>query len=216
MIRTALVMGMETEDRGSMRAALHYFVSFVREKRRDNVSDFTFSRASAFYPLPATPDNTLVVGTAWVPELLIQTCVDSGNDAVVLAAVINMLPNRYTAAGRLTEDFEDSASELYAEAMAQQPDVAHKRAARQASSVIGAIRARVPEARFVLYAAPSRAFDEAQLFRHRPEDTVHTRFKDAWPLPYPALTQLFSESCSSADAWAHTSMLVEAKPSTFV
>ena len=36
VIRSALMLGMETGSRGSRRAALHYFVSFVRVQRRDH------------------------------------------------------------------------------------------------------------------------------------------------------------------------------------
>ena len=212
VISSALVLGMETESRGSMRAALHYFVAFVRSQRRAHPGEFTFSRASAFYPLPATDAATLTPETAWVAELLLQSGVDSGNDAVVLAALINVLPNRYTAAGRRSEDFVDSVSELFAEAVAQQPDVANKRPARQASTVVGALRTRVPEARFLMYAPPARAFDEAQLFRQKPEDTVQTRFKDAWTLSHPSLTQLLTPTCSSSDAWEMVSMLLEDRP----
>ena len=56
--------------------------------------------------------------------------MDAGNDAVVLAALINLLPERYTAAGRLKDGFVDSVSELYAEAVSQQPGIIHKRPAR--------------------------------------------------------------------------------------
>ena len=212
VIRSALMLGMDTEPRGSMRAALHYFVSFVREQRRDHPQEFTFSRASAFHPLPATAANSLTQETAWVPELLVQSGVDAGNDAVVLAALINLLPNRYTPAGRLTDDFVDAVSELFGEAVSQQPDVQSKRPARQAAVVVGAIKTRVPEARFIIYCPPARIFDEAQLYRYKPEDTVQTRFKDAWNLAYPSLVELFTISCSSSDAWSLVSMLVEGKP----
>ena len=53
---------------------------------------------------------SLTQETAWVPELLVQSGVDASGDAVVLAALINLLPNRYTPAGRLTDDFVDSVS----------------------------------------------------------------------------------------------------------
>jgi hypothetical protein len=138
--------------------------------------------------------------------------VDAGNDAVVLAALINLLPNRYTPAGRLTDDFVDAVSELCGEAVSQQPDVQSKRPARQAAVVVGAVRTRVPEARFIIYCPPARIFDEAQLYRYKPEDTVQTRFKDAWNLAYPSLVELFTISCSSSDAWSLVSMLVEGKP----
>ena len=212
VIRSALMLGMETGSRGSMRAALHYFVSFVRVQRRDHPQEFTFSRASAFHQLPATAANSLTQETAWVPELLVQSGVDASGDAVVLAALINLLPNRYTPAGRLTDDFVDSVSELFSEAVAQQPDVNNKRPARQAAVVVGAIKTRVPEARFLYYCPPARIFEEAQLYRYKPDDTVQTRFKDAWQLAYPHIAQLLMESCSSSDAWALVSMLVGAKP----
>ena len=212
VIRSAVVLGMETESRGSMRAALHYFVSFVRDKRRSHPTEFIIADATAFHPLPATAANSLTNETAWVPELLIQAGVDAGNDAVVLAALINLLPARYTPAGRQSDDFVDSVAELYAEAVAQQPDIIQKRPARQASVVVGAMRARVPEARFIIYCPPARSFDEAQLYRFKPEDAVQIRFKDAWNLSYTSLSALLTESCSSSDAWALVSMMVENKP----
>ena len=212
VFRSALVLGMETESRGSMRAALHYFVAFVRDQRRAHPVEFTFSDATAFQPLPAAPANSLTQETAWVSEVLVQSGVDAGNDAVVLAALINLLPERYTAAGRLKDDFVDSVSELYAEAVSQQPDIIHKRPARQASVVVGTMRSRVPEARFLIYSPPARTFDEAQLYRFKPEDAVQIRFKDAWTLSYTSISQLLTSSCSSSDAWALVSMMVEEKP----
>ena len=212
VIHSALVLGMETDSRGSMRAALHYLVSFIRDKRRAHAAEFTFSRASAFHALPAADAAALTAETAWVSELQLQSGVDAGGDAVVLAALINLLPNRYTAAGRLTEDFVDSVGELYAEAVAQQPDTANKRPARQAATVVGVIRSRVPEARFIIYSPPALTYDEVQLYRHKPEDTAQTRFKDAWTLAYTSLACLLTEACASSDAWALVSMLVEGKP----
>ena len=42
VIRTAVVKGMETESRGSMRAALHCMVSFIRDARLSSPDDFTY------------------------------------------------------------------------------------------------------------------------------------------------------------------------------
>ena len=57
---------METASRGSMRAALHYFVSFIIEKRRSSPDEFTFHRASAFLALPHIAAADMSQEIAWV------------------------------------------------------------------------------------------------------------------------------------------------------
>ena len=212
VLTSALTLGMDTESRGSMRAALHYFVAFVREQRRSSPDEFTFSRPASFKTLPAVDVTALTPQTLWVSELQLRSGIDAGFDAVVLAALINLLPNRYHPAGRKTTDFMDSAGELFDEAVAQQPDVASKRPNRQASSIVGAIRARVPDAKFISYCAPESAFEEAQVYRRKSEDTVQERFHGGWQFAYPALKSLLTDTCPASEAWSHVAMLLEDKP----
>ena len=105
VLTSALTLGMDTESRGSMRAALHYFVAFVREQRRSSPAEFTFSRPASFKTLPAVDVTALTPQTLWVSELQLRSGIDAGFDAVVLAVLINLLPNRYHAAGRKTTDY---------------------------------------------------------------------------------------------------------------
>ena len=212
VIHSALEQGLETSSRGSMRAALHYLVSFIREKRRSAPDDFTFSRVSSFMPLPQVAAAALPQRASWVAELMFRSGIDSGNDAVVLAALINVLPDRYTPGGRASDDFVDAASELYAEALTQQPDLALKRPARQASTVVTAMSTRVPDARFLVYCPPELAFEEVQIYRYKAEDTVQIRFKNSWSLSYAYLSMLLTPTCPASEAWSHAAMLLEDKP----
>ena len=52
VLRSALSLGMETESRGSMRAALHYIASFVRNARLTAPDEFTFYRPVSLQALP--------------------------------------------------------------------------------------------------------------------------------------------------------------------
>ena len=118
VFKSALQLGMETESRGSMRAALHYLVAFVREARLSSPDEFTFYRAMSFQALPpfAAPNN-MGVEAVWAAHLTFRIGIDSGHDASTLAVLVNLLPDRYNARGRGSDDFLDAAGELYAEAL---------------------------------------------------------------------------------------------------
>ena len=106
VIRSALLLGMETHSRGSMKAALHYMVSFIREVRVTNEDEFTFYRSVTFHNLPAAAAAAVVPAqAAWVPHLTLRSGIDSSQDATTLAVLVNLLPDRYTDKGRSTEDF---------------------------------------------------------------------------------------------------------------
>ena len=53
VIRSALVLGMDTDSRGSMKEALHYMVSFIRHARIMSPDDFTLYRSTSLQALPA-------------------------------------------------------------------------------------------------------------------------------------------------------------------
>ena len=58
-LQTALDHGLSTDNRGSVRAALYYFVSFCRAVRAQHPSDFTVDQPTAFMTLPAHADAAL-------------------------------------------------------------------------------------------------------------------------------------------------------------
>lgn len=130
-----------------------------------------------------------------------------------LAALINLLPCRYSDAGHALPDFLECASELYHEALKQQPDLVNKRPLRQAATVVAAIATRVPEAKFISFRPAAEAFEESQLFRSSLEDSVRSRFDEVWYLAYPHLKGLLLPGCSASEAWSHAASLIGKRPS---
>ena len=85
-------------------------------------SDFTVDSAADFVALPdATRQNPNLSAPnqLWSDKLLLTMALDPDGDALVLAALVNVLPQRYTPIGRNGDFYKESVDELYGVAAAQ-------------------------------------------------------------------------------------------------
>ena len=112
VLRIAMAAGLPVDSAGSVEAALRRLVAFVRSKRPAMRGDFTVDRPGDFVTLPG-PTRQYPALTAdkviWAEHLTITMAVDPDGDALVLSALLNLLPGRYTPAGRHSAEFSECA-----------------------------------------------------------------------------------------------------------
>ena len=112
VLRTAMAAGLPVDSVGSVDAALRRFVAFVRSKRPTMITDFSVDAPGDFVPLPGPTRQipALAADTEkWADHLAMTMAIDPDGDALVLSALLNLLPHRYTPAGRQSAEYIEAA-----------------------------------------------------------------------------------------------------------
>lgn len=92
LFRTAIDKGLDSTDKGSMQAALHYYTSFVRSIRSASAADFTIDDPGDFVALAEwLAGRAIPASLQWTTALTSPMCVDSDGDGAVLATIHNGL-----------------------------------------------------------------------------------------------------------------------------
>ena len=164
--RAALNAGMDRSSRGSMAAALHHLAAFVRAKRSAAPSLYTIDDPQQFSTVDdSQPFSTVESGWLW--ELSLPMCVDDDGDGLVLAAMAEVFPDKFTSTTRSAGEFKSCSIELYQITKESNSNLASLSDRRKAMSVAATIGSMAPDAS-LLVAIPVKkaAYAHASLGEH--------------------------------------------------
>ena len=207
----AIAKGLSEEDRGSVKAALHYFATFVRSVRSASPADFTIDAPGEFRDLDAWPPAVpLPLSLAWTEALTVAMCVDSDGDGAVLAHMIEFMVHRYSPSGRTGPYFLECCNELFEATNHLTPNLGAKLPRMQAMCVKAFVESSVIDTRLLIcHEAEDVAEVVVSLSRG---DALSQRFREAWVLAYPNLYALLTASCLAREAWMHSVRLLGVQP----
>ena len=215
VLRAAISAGLSSESAGSVEAALRRFISFVRAKRPMSRDDFSLKEAADFVALPG-PTRAYPALTAneqiCADSLAVTMTIDPDGDALVLAAIINLLPYRYTPAGRYGAEYTDCIEELYEVAAAKSSTFQSKSARAQASAVASVVADKVQDSLLLSFVAASSAVDLARDYGLEGSAWLKPRFLGAWKYTYSHITSLLTANCVGRDAWTFCARLLYKEP----
>ena len=215
IFRAALSAGLSTESRGNLKAALHYFVSFVRSARSSSPQAFTFDDPSEFTALAPYPQSFVVPqGVQWITALNISMCVDEDGDALALGVILDILVHRYSPAGRSSATFIECADELFQVACEKQPNLLSKSINRQAIAVASTVSSNgVTGARILVCHPAAAACAVACDLRKEGSAALRPRFLEVWTIPaFQNIRTLLTERCAGREAWSFATRLINKEP----
>ena len=100
--------------------------------------------------------------TKWSENLTMVMAIDPDGDALVLGALINILPERYTPSGRRDTLYLECVEELFGVAASKTPSMSSKTARAQAASVVAVLAAKVQDFNLhitnTLHAPPKKSY----------------------------------------------------------
>ena len=215
VLRIAMAAGLPVESAGSVEAALRRLVAFVRSKRPTMRVDFTVDSPGDFVSLPGPTRQHPALTAAvelWSEQLMITMAVDPDGDALVLSALLNLLPGRFTPAGRQSPEYKECVQELYDVAASKHTSMDTKTQRAQAACVAAAVASKVQDSLLLTFSPAFAAPDLARTYGFEGSAWLKPRFLEAWRHTYTNLSSLLTDDCSGRDAWAHASRLLFKEP----
>ena len=213
VLRAAISAGLSAEPQGSVKGALRYLVSFVRSRRAEARATFSVAAATDFVSLPVAAGATrLAANQRWVEKLSAAMAVDPDGDALVLAALINVLPHRYSPAGRNGDAFKECVAELFEMAAAKSSSMGTKTLRAQAAAIVATVAGKEQDALLLTFATSEAAADVAAAYSLDGVEWLKPRFLEAWRYTYTYVASLLTDKCSGRDAWAHVARLLYREP----
>ena len=215
VLRLAIDAGLPQDNVGGVEAALRSLVTFVRGKRAAMPGSFTVDNVGDFVTLPpvvAAFPALAANNMAWSDSLLVSMCVDPDGDALVLGALINVLPHRYTPEGRRDDVYKECIIELYGVAQAKTASLGSKSARAKAACVAACIADKVHDASLQSFVHEAAAADLARSYSFDGSAWYKPGFLQGWKAAYPSFVALLTSQCSGRDAWAHASRLLFKEP----
>ena len=143
---------------------------------------------------------------------MFSMATDPDGDALVLAALINLLPHRYSPAGRQGAEYTECLQELFDTTAAKNSNLNTKTARAQAACVVSMVAEKVQDSALLSFVPASAAVDLARDYGLEGAAWLKPRFLESWKHTYPHITSLLTASCSGRDAWTFCARLLYKEP----